>query len=74
MEPTAPEDQKTQRSHCDPPNVPTRLAWVGLVLAIIAFAVGAGCIIGGQWPPGLILTLAGVAGTMTWHRSSSHGR
>jgi hypothetical protein len=42
-----------------------RRAWVSFALALIALAVGVVCIIGGQWPPGLILVFAAVAGAMT---------
>ncbi len=60
-----PEDQKTQRLHGDAPNVSPRAARASFALAIIALAVGAACIMGGHWRPGLILVLASVAGTMT---------
>jgi len=60
-----PEDHKTLRLHCGAPIASTRAAWASFALAIIAFAGGAVCIMGGHWPPGLILVLAGVAGTMT---------
>ena len=58
-------DQKTLRLHCGAPNVSPRAVRASFALAIIAFAVGAACIMGGHWRPGLILVLAGVAGTMT---------
>ena len=51
--------------HCGTPIASTRAARASFALAIIAFACGTACIMGGHWPPGLILVFAGVAGTMT---------
>jgi hypothetical protein len=60
-----PESQKPLRLHGDAPNASPRAARVSFALAIIALAVGVACMMGEQWRPGLILVLAGVAGTMT---------
>jgi hypothetical protein len=49
----------------DAPSASPQAAKVSLALAILAFAGGAICILGQQWPPGIILLLAGVAGTLT---------
>jgi hypothetical protein len=43
----------------------SRVAQASFALALIALAVGTACIMGEHWRPGLILILAGVAGTMT---------
>ena len=59
-----PEDQKTEGLHGDAPNYPRR-ARASFALAVICLAVGVVCIMYGQWPPGLILVLAAVAGVMT---------
>lgn len=60
-----PRDQKTPRLHGSEPNISPRAARASFAFAIIAFSGGAACIMGGHWSPGLILVLAGVAGTMT---------
>ena len=65
MTPFDPRDQKTPQSHGDAPNASPRLAWASFALALLAFAVGVVCIMGGHWAPGLILVFAAVAGVMT---------
>lgn len=57
-------DQKLEALHGDSPNY-RRRARVSFVLAVICLAVGVVCIMYGQWPPGIILVLAAVAGVMT---------
>ena len=47
------------------PDASTQRARASFALALIALAGGIVCIIGGQWPPGLILVFAAVAGVMT---------
>lgn len=64
-----PGSHKAQQSPCDSLGTPARHRRASLVLAIIAITAGAGCIVSGQVPPGIIFTLAGVAGIITWHRS-----
>lgn len=50
---------------CNTPHAFSRQARASFVLALIALAGGGVCIMGGQWPPGLILVFASVAGVMT---------
>lgn len=67
-----PREQKTPKLHCGVPNVSPRAARVSYVLALVAFAGGAVCIMCGHLPPGLILVFAGVAGTMTSVQAWQH--
>lgn len=46
------------------PNVAARRAWASVVVALVALVGGVVCIMGEQWPPGLILVFAAVAGVM----------
>lgn len=64
MTPFDSGDQKTERLHGDAPNYPRR-ARASFAFAVLCLAVGVVCIMYGQWPPGLILVLAAVAGAMT---------
>ena len=47
------------------PDASIQRARASFALALIALVAGVACIIGGQWPPGLILVFAAVAGVMT---------
>ncbi len=63
MTPLDPREQKTSELHCGVPS--PRAARVSFVLALVAFAGGAVCIMCEQAAPAVIFSLAGVAGIMT---------
>ena len=71
MTPLDPSEQKTPELHGGVPNdIPSpRAARVSFVLALVAFAGGAVCIVGEQAAPAVIFLLAGVAGIMTSSRA-----
>jgi len=60
-----PQNRMKTNTNAIQPNASARRARASFALAIIALALGAACIMGGQWHLGLILVFAAVAGVMT---------
>lgn len=54
------------------PNVVARRVRASVVFALIALVGGVVCIMGEQWPPGLILVFAAVAGIMSAWQLREH--
>jgi hypothetical protein len=61
------QPQNTMKTNTNPirPDTSIRRAQASFALALVALTGGVVCIIGGQWPPGLILVFAAVAGVMS---------